>query len=98
MLIGEDFDKIEVTLLGLDLVEPNVMIGDGIVFILCFCFSFRVKKLDFNDGYTSISLNPSNSFFGLLNYLSIFLYLIIFKSIFYKTKDIFRFYYFIILF
>ena len=56
-----------------------------------------LQKLDFNDGYTSISLNPSNSFFGLLNYLSIFLYLIIFKSIFYKTKDIFRFYYFIIL-
>ena len=56
-----------------------------------------LQKLDFNDGYTSISLNPTNSFFGLLNYLSIFLYLIIFKSIFYKTKDIFRFYYFIIL-
>ena len=56
-----------------------------------------LKKLDFNDSYTSISLNASNSFFGLLNYLSIFLYLIIFKSIFYKTKDIFRFYYFIIL-
>ena len=56
-----------------------------------------MQKLDFNDGYTSISLNPTNSFFGLLNYLSIFLYLIIFKSIFYKTKDIFRFYYFIIL-
>ncbi|MDA7733834.1 hypothetical protein N8841_05030, partial [Candidatus Pelagibacter sp.] len=56
-----------------------------------------LKKLDFNDVYTSISLNPSNSFFGLLNYLSIFLYLIIFKSIFYKTKDVFRFYYFIIL-
>jgi hypothetical protein len=56
-----------------------------------------LKELDFNDGYTSISLNSSNSFFGLLNYLSIFLYLIIFKSIFYKTKDVFRFYYFIIL-
>ena len=30
-----------------------------------------LKKLDFNAGYTSISLNPSNSFFSLLNYLSI---------------------------
>ena len=55
-----------------------------------------LKKLDFNAGYTSISLNPSNSFFSLLNYLSIFLYLIIFKSLFYKNKDIFKFYYFLV--
>ena len=55
-----------------------------------------LKKLDFNVGYTSISLNPSNSFFSLLNYLSIFLYLIIFKSLFYKNKDIFKFYYFLV--
>ena len=55
-----------------------------------------LKKLDFNAGYTSISLNPSNSFFSLLNYLSIFLYLIIFKSLFYRNKDIFKFYYFLV--
>ena len=55
-----------------------------------------LKKLDFNTGYTSISLNPSNSFFSLLNYLSIFLYLTIFKSLFYKNKDIFKFYYFLV--
>ena len=55
-----------------------------------------LKKLDFNTGYTSISLNPSNSFFSLLNYLSIFLYLIIFKSLFYRNKDIFKFYYFLV--
>ena len=55
-----------------------------------------LKKLDFNADYTSISLNPSNSFFSLLNYLSIFLYLIIFKSLFYKNKDIFKFYYFLV--
>ena len=55
-----------------------------------------LKRLDFNIGYTSISLNPSNSFFSLLNYLSIFLYLTIFKSLFYKNKDIFKFYYFLV--
>ena len=55
-----------------------------------------LKKLDFNAGYTSISLNPSNSFFSLLNYLSIFLYLTIFKCLFYKNKDIFKFYYFLV--
>ena len=55
-----------------------------------------LKKLDFNDSYTSISLNPSNSFFSLLNYLSIFLFVIIFKSLFYRSKDIFKFYYFLV--
>ena len=51
MLIGEDFDKIEFTFLGLDLVEPNAMIGDGIVFILSLYLSFRVKKLDFKEPF-----------------------------------------------
>ena len=53
--------------------------------------------LEFNKSYSSISLNPSNSFFGFLNILSLFLYLIIFKSLFYKTRHILNFYYFIIL-
>jgi hypothetical protein len=55
-----------------------------------------LNMLDFSDEYSSISLNPSNSFFNLLNYLSIFLYLIIFKSLFYRNKDIFKFYYFLV--
>ena len=55
-----------------------------------------LNKLDFSDNYSSISLNPSNSFFNLLNYLSLFLYLIIFKSLFYRNKDIFKFYYFLV--
>ena len=45
-----------------------------------------LNKLEFNDNFNSISLSPINSYFSLLNYLSIFLYLIIFKSIFYKKK------------
>jgi hypothetical protein len=44
MLIGKDFDKIEFTFLGLDLLEPNAMIGDGIIFILALYLSFQVKK------------------------------------------------------
>ena len=56
-----------------------------------------LNNLDFNKSYSSISLNPSNSFFGFLNILSLFIYLIIFKSMFYKIKHILNFYYFIIL-
>ena len=55
-----------------------------------------LNKLEFNENFSSISLSPSNSFFSLLNYLSIFLYLIIFKSLFYRNKDIFKFYYFLV--
>ncbi len=56
-----------------------------------------LESLDFDKSYSSISLNPSSSFFGFLNILSLFLYLIIFKSLFYKIKHILNFYYFIIL-
>ena len=55
-----------------------------------------LNKLEFKENFSSISLSPTNSFFSLLNYLSIFLYLIIFKSLFYKNKDIFKFYYFLV--
>ena len=55
-----------------------------------------LNKLEFNGNFNSISLSPINSYFGLLNYLSLFLYLIIFKSLFYKQRDIFRFYYFLV--
>ena len=54
-----------------------------------------LNKLEFNGNFNSISLSPINSYFSLLNYLSIFLYLIIFKSLFYRTKDILKFYCFL---
>ena len=55
-----------------------------------------LNKLEFNGNFNSISLSPINSYFSLLNYLSIFLYLIIFKSLFYKKKYILDFYYFLV--
>ena len=55
-----------------------------------------LNKLEFKENFSSISLNPSNSYFSLLNYLSIFLYLIIFKSLFYRNKDTLKFYYFLV--
>ena len=42
-----------------------------------------LDKLEFNGNFNSISLSPVNSYFDLLNYLTIFLFLIIFKSLFY---------------
>ena len=53
--------------------------------------------MEFENNFTSISLDPSNSFFNFLNYFSLFLYLIIFKSIFYKTSHLMNFYYFLTL-
>ena len=55
-----------------------------------------LNKLEFDGNFNSISLSPINSYFSILNYLSIFLFLIIFKSLFYRTKDIFKFYYFLV--
>ena len=54
-----------------------------------------LNKLEFNRNLSSISLSPINSYFDILNYLSIFLYLIVFKSLFYKKKHILKFYYFL---
>ena len=45
-----------------------------------------LNKLEFVGNYNSISWSPINSYFELLNYLSLFLCLIIFKSLFYKKK------------
>ena len=52
-------------------------------------------NMEFEQNFTSISLDPSNSFFNFLNYFSLFLYLIVFKSIFYKTSHLMNFYYYL---
>lgn len=44
---------------------------------------------------TAISFSPSNTFFQFLNFLSIFISLLILKMIFYKSNHIIRFYYFL---
>lgn len=45
MLIGEDYDKIEWSPFGLDLVEPNAFIGDTLLLVLALVVAFRVKKM-----------------------------------------------------
>ena len=51
--------------------------------------------LDYKNYFSSISLDPNKSFFGILNYFSLLLYLIIFKSIFYNERHVLRFYFFL---
>jgi hypothetical protein len=55
-----------------------------------------LEMLEFSESFNSISLNPINSYFSILNYIALFLYLIIFKSLFYKISDIFKLYYFLV--
>ena len=45
MLIGKDFDKIEISLFGFDLVEPNAFIGDSIILIVALLLASKTKKL-----------------------------------------------------
>ena len=45
MLIGKDFDKIEISVFGLDLVEPNAFIGDCIILIVALLLASKTKKL-----------------------------------------------------
>ncbi len=45
MKIGEDFDKIEFSIWGLDLSEPNAFIGDVILSVFALYFGFRIWKI-----------------------------------------------------
>lgn len=46
MKIGADFDKIEFELFGLNLVEPNAIIGDSILCLLAIYLAVKVKRLN----------------------------------------------------
>ena len=46
MLIGKDFDKIEFSFLGLDLIEPNAFIGDLIILITALFLASKLRKFD----------------------------------------------------
>lgn len=45
MLVGKDFDKIEISLFGFELVEPNAFIGDSIILIVALLLASKTKKL-----------------------------------------------------
>jgi len=52
-------------------------------------------KLNFENNFSSISFDASKTFFDILNYCSLILYLILFKSIFYRERDKKKFYFFL---
>ena len=54
-----------------------------------------LNKLNLNLTYSSISLSPSNTFFQFLNFLSLFISLLILNMIFYTERHKYRFYLFL---
>jgi hypothetical protein len=44
MIIGADFPKIEFSLFGLDLVEPNAFIGDTLILAVALFFAYKTHK------------------------------------------------------
>ena len=53
------------------------------------------QKINFENKYTSISLSPVNSFFQFLNFLTLIIFLFIFKMVFYKDRHLNRLYFFL---
>lgn len=45
MLIGEDYPKIEFQAFGLDLVEPNAMVGDSIICAVALIIAYKLGKM-----------------------------------------------------
>jgi hypothetical protein len=68
MLIGKDFDKIEISLFGFDLVEPNAFIGDSIILIVALLLASKTNKLS-----TSLDFFKNWRYFFLLFGLGMFL-------------------------
>ena len=54
-----------------------------------------IKKMNILNEKNSLSLSPSNTFFQFLNFVTLFLIILICKMLFYRTKHIQRFYSFI---
>lgn len=51
MLIGEDFPKIELDILGLQLLEPNAFIGDTVILIIALILAHKTKKLSSTNSF-----------------------------------------------
>jgi hypothetical protein len=68
MLIGKDFDKIEISLFGFDLVEPNAFIGDSIILIVALLLASKTNKLS-----NSLDFFKNWRYFFLLFGLGMFL-------------------------
>lgn len=51
MLIGSDFPKISWKPFGLDLVEPNAMLGDTLILIVALVFAYKTASLSSDSKY-----------------------------------------------
>jgi hypothetical protein len=74
MLIGSDFPKISWKPFGLDLVEPNAMIGDALILIVALTFAYNTSKISGGQTYYQrwkwfFIVFGSGFFFGGLGHL-----------------------------
>ena len=53
MRVGSDFEKIDFTFCGLDLLEPNSLIGNTILFISALIISRKVQNLSLATPFSS---------------------------------------------
>lgn len=44
MLIGQDFEKMQFDFMGLHLLEPNALLGNTFIFVLCMILFFKIGK------------------------------------------------------
>ena len=54
-----------------------------------------LQNMNININKSSISLSSSETYFQLLNYLSLFIFILLFKILFYTQRHILRYYYFL---
>lgn len=74
MLIGENFEKIEFQLFGLELLEPNGFIGDILLALFAFFYAYRISKFEYKSEYfsnwkTFYIIFGISSIFGSLGHL-----------------------------
>ena len=58
---------------------------------------FLLKTMGYDSGFFALNFSPSNAYFQILNYLSIFACVLLIKMIFYNERHIYRFYFFLAL-
>ena len=68
MLIGKDFERIEFSVFGVDLLEPNAFIGDSLILIIALFLASRTRKQDINIDFFK-NWNYFYLFFGTCMFL-----------------------------
>ena len=58
---------------------------------------FLLRTMGYDSGFFALNFSPSNAYFQILNYISIFACVLLIKMIFYNKRHIYRFYFFLAL-